>query len=148
MLKRNSSRNEWELYWEGVVDAYLELLHNGIRDVCLPNLGAHHTSELEWLDRKARKAGVMSLPIRKQAHNKAGAPIRDYFHCQRLLFVPGSEEKAHELKKLLESTEGTRERNKERNRRIGRLLGYHTDKIEEFVSKSRRPARNVPDARS
>jgi len=145
-LKRNNSRDGWVRYWEGVVDAYLELLQTGIREVCLPNIGAHHTSELEWIDRKAGEAGVVSLPIRKQARNKAGTPIQDCYHCQRLLYVPGSGEKAHELKQLLESTEGTRERNRERNRRIGQLLGYHSDKIEEFVSRRCKPACNVPDA--
>jgi len=88
----------------------------------------------------------MTLSIRKQACNKAGTPIPEYFHCQRLLFVPGSEEKARKLKQLLESTENNKERNIVRNRRIGQLLGYHPDKIEEFISRHRDSAHNVPVA--
>ena len=122
-------------YMEGVIDAYLELIQKGIRDMCLPSFGAHTPAEFDWIDRKARKARVMTLPIRKQARNKAGTPIPDYFHCNRVLFAPGSEEKALELKHLLESTEHTRERKRLRTCRIGQLLGYHPDKIEEFVSR-------------
>lgn len=125
-------------YMEGIVDAYLELLQKGIRDMCLPSIGAHTSVEHDWVDRKAQEAGVISMPIRKQARDKAGAPIPDYFHCQRLLFSPGNEEKANELKQLLESTEYNKGRNKERNRRIGQLLGYHPDKVEEFVSRRRK----------
>lgn len=133
-------------YWEGIVDAYLELLRKGIRDVCLPSFGTHTPSELEWIDDKAQKAGVVTLPIQKQAHSKAGAPIPEYFHCQRLLFVQGHEEKAHKLKQLLESYETNKERNTARNRRIGQLLGYRADKIEEFVSRHRDSARIAPPA--
>jgi len=142
----NPAGDTMDRYWEGIIDAYVELLQKGIRDVCLPNFGAHNSSELDWINCKAKKAGVLSLSIRKQGRNKAGALIPDYFHCQRLLFVPGSEDKARKLKQLLESTENNKERNIVRNRRIGQLLGYHPDKIEEFVSRHRDTAHNVPVA--
>jgi len=47
----------YDRHKEGIVDAYLELLQKGIRDVCLPNFGAHTSSELEWIDRRAQEAG-------------------------------------------------------------------------------------------
>ncbi len=132
------AQTEPDRYLLGFVHAYFELLHRGVRDVCLPSFGAPEPSDLDWLEIQAREEGLATLLVRKQARRSTGEAVADSYHCQRVVFVPEAEEKALALRALLESSEMDKERNRERNRRIGELLGYHPDKIEEFVSGASR----------
>lgn len=123
-------------YQEGIVDAYVELVAKGIREVALPNFGVLHPEEAQWILDKADQAGLCSFLLRHETRRllaEGGDEFLAYVY-QAMLFTPGAEDKANTLKQLL-ATPG---KTSEENRRIGLLLGYRADVVEEFVNRPKR----------
>jgi len=109
--------------YKGVLEAYIELLNTGIRDVCMPNWGFPTKAELDFVDKEARKHGLYTLTVtyKRTLRNSKKA----FYSYQKIIFNKEAKDKARELKRLLQLP------NKSINdsERIGQLFGYREDKI-------------------
>jgi hypothetical protein len=128
-------------YWEGVVDAYIELISKGIRDVALPNFGVRHPDEVLWMVERVRHAGLLSATIRYNRIRccRDGTTQHAGYGYELLIFHPREKERAEELRQELERPD----KDAGRNQRIGQLFGYGPWAIEEFITRKTRPNREV-----
>ena len=126
-------------YLDGLIDAYIELLERGIRDVCMPNVGdpeaisnnksaLHSRTFFDLVDRKAKAHGFGILPVvgkRKLIGSSATNRLAT------IIFNKSAKPKALILRKLL-----LKDRKKASDhRKIGRLFGYGEDAIRKFIAR-------------
>ena len=106
-----------------MLEVYIELLKTGIRDVCMPNWGFPTKEELDFVDKEVRKHGLCTLTVKYKRTFRNGKKI--FYSYQKIIFNKEAEDKAKELKRLLQLP------NKSINdsERIGQLFGYREDKI-------------------
>lgn len=113
----------------GLTYAYLELLDQGIREVCLPGYGAPDRDELDFMDEMAADCGQGSLTVRlpRAAGSEGGgeAPSDGGITYQKILHAPRARGKALALRQLLEKLV----RSAQDVRTIGELLGCAPGKI-------------------
>jgi len=114
-------------YWYnyGSLGAYVELLRTGIRQICLPSLAIRSLEALSYVDAQIEKAGFKHITVVAVAVGSTGNRNQA---TQKIIFVDGIEELAEELKTLLE----TERKTIPLHRKIGEILGYATEKIDQF----------------
>ena len=114
--------------YKGMLEAYVELLKTGIRDVCMPNWGVFIKKELDFVDKEARKHGLYTLTV-KYKRTTIRNSKKIFYSYQKIIFDKEAKDKALKLKELLQKP------HKERNdaRYIGRLFGYKEDRINRFL---------------
>ena len=110
----------------GRVDAYIELLQAGIRDVCMPNHGYPKSEQLDYIHREARKNGLGTLLVTYNRTRPNGEKFKSY---QRIMYCKGQRSKAELLRKTLQKTSKA----KNDHRIMGRLLGYSDKAIKSFI---------------
>ncbi len=114
-------------YLCGIVDAYIELLKTGIRDICMPNVGVFDKKELDFIDVKAYKYGLRTLLVTYHRKDKKGNKFKSY---QKIIYKIEARKKAIQIRRLITKTGKT----KNDHTKIGRLLGYSDERIKEYLN--------------
>jgi len=110
----------------GALEAYIEILTKGIREICIPNYGESKKENLSYIDEEARKHGLCTALIKYDRVAKDGRKFKSY---QRIIFLKSRKADACLLKsKIQVNTKG-----KDDHEVIGRLLGYSKEAIDLFV---------------
>jgi len=135
----NMSRISVTDYLDGLIDAYIELLERGIRDVCMPNIGDPEAipdnksvllsrTFFDLVDRKAKAHGFGVLPVIDK-RKLAGSSVAD--RLATIIFKKSARHKALILRQLLLKDQ----KSAGDHRKIGRLFGYGEDAIREFIAR-------------
>lgn len=115
-------------YYEnlGRLEAYIELLKTGIRDICMPNCGYLKKEDLDYIDVEAKKHGFNTILVTYNRTYLDGKKFKSY---QRIIFRTGLKEKAELLRNTLQKTPKC----KSDHKLMGRLFGYSKEAIASFV---------------
>lgn len=104
----------------------VKTLVDGKRDVAFITKGGN--SKKDWLEinQIIKDAGLKVMPVK-------GNPSEAY-----IIFKPGAEQKATELKDIAEKYGGylSYKATEEETRRIGQLLSYNEQEIEDYIKKN------------
>ena len=62
----------------GCLEAYIELLKTGIREICVPNHGEAKKEDLDYVDEEARKHGFYTMLITYDRTGSDGSKFKSY----------------------------------------------------------------------
>jgi hypothetical protein len=115
-------------YNRGNLDAYIELLITGIRDICLPNASAYNKSQISYVQKEAKENGFRTLLVTFRRTVPGG---RRFVSYQWIVYRFGKRAAAERLRQRLQKTP----KDSSDQKMIGRLLGYSPKAIASFINK-------------
>lgn len=111
----------------GALEAYIEILTKGIREICIPNYGEAKKENLGYVEMEARRQGLCTMLVKYDRVAKNGGKFNSY---QRIIFLKSKRADARLLKSKIQKNP----KGKGDHEVIGRLLGYSKEAIGSFVS--------------
>ena len=111
----------------GVLDAYIELLRTGIREICIHSYGEIKIKDLDYIDKEAKKAGFRTMLVTYK--RRVGVDKHKLTTYNRIIYWKHRKKDACLLRNKMQKDH----KDKEDHIVIGRLLGYSEKAINSFI---------------